>query len=161
MRLGVAVESSIAIISLVKRLHLSARAAIDDALAPFGVSAAQYSVLRRLQDELELTGAELARQLFVTAQTMSRTLNGLEQAGLVERVARIDNPNATQNRLTPTGKETVGACRAVVQGITDIVVTPLAREERARFTDALTRCTEAAERLAGAAPEEAELIARS
>jgi DNA-binding MarR family transcriptional regulator len=155
------VESSISIISLVKRLHLSARAAIDRALIPFGVSAAQYSVLRRLQDDGELTGAALARQLFVTAQTMSRTLNGLEQAGLIERVTRIDNPTATQNRLTLTGIETVTACRAVVQAVTDIVVSSLAPEDRARFTDGLTRCTEAAERLAETAPEEAALISRS
>jgi DNA-binding MarR family transcriptional regulator len=161
MRLGVVVESSIAIISLVKRLHLSARAAIDSALIPFGVSAAQYSVLRRLQDEVELTGAALARQLFVTAQTMSRTLNGLEQAGLIERATLAGNPNATQNRLTLAGIETVAACRAVVQNITDIVVSPLALDERARFTDALTRCTEAAERLADVAPEEAALTAQT
>ena len=154
-------ESSIVIISLVKRLHLGARAAIDSALIPFGVSAAQYSVLRRLQDGHELTGSALARQLFVTPQTMSRTLNGLEQAGLIERVTRIDNPTATHNRLTPAGIETVTACRTVVQTVTDIVVSPLAPEDRARFTEALTRCTEAAERLADSAPEEAELTARS
>ena len=149
-------ESSIAIISLVKRLHLSARAAIDVALVPFGVSAAQYSVLRRLQDDVELTGAALARQLFVTAQTMSRTLTGLEQTGLIERVERIDNPNAMKNRLTPTGLETVTACRNVVQAITGEVLAPLSLDERSLFRDMLVRCTEAAEKLVVAAPEEAK-----
>src|SRR5689334_19971023 len=101
-------ESSIAVISLVKRLHLSARAAIDEALVPLGISASQYSVLRRLQDDGELTGAALARQLFVTAQTMSRTIAGLERAGLIERIDHAENPNAFHNRLTAAGLETVG-----------------------------------------------------
>lgn len=148
-------DSSIALISLVKRLHLSARAAIDGALVPFGVSAAQYSVLRRLQDDSELTGAELARQLHVTAQTMSRTIAGLERAGLIERVEASDSPNAVHNRLTARGEVAVTECRKVVQGIADAVLAPLSNEERRCFHMALTRCADAAESLASAAPEEA------
>ena len=147
-------ESSIALISLVKRLHLGARAAIDDALVPFGVSAAQYSVLRRLQDDGELTGAELARQLYVTAQTMSRTIAGLERAELIERVEVSGSPNAVHNRLTAHGETVITECRKVVQGIADAVLAPLSNEERRCFQEALIRCTGAAERLASAAPEE-------
>lgn len=150
-------ESSIAVISLVKRLHLSARAAIDEALVPFGISAAQYSVLRRLQDDGDQTGAELARQLFVTAQTMSRTIAGLERAGLIERVDHGQNPNAFHNRLTEAGREKVSAGRKVVQAIADAVLLPLSFDERRGFERALTRCVDAAESLASAAPKEAML----
>jgi DNA-binding MarR family transcriptional regulator len=150
-------ESSVAVISLVKRLHLSARAAIDEALVPFGISAAQYSVLRRLQDDGDQTGAELARQLFVTAQTMSRTIAGLERLGLIERIDHAENPNAVHNRLTAAGQSVTAAARKVVQAITDAVLLPLTAEERRCFEQALDRCVQAAESLANASPKEAML----
>jgi DNA-binding MarR family transcriptional regulator len=140
---------------MVKRLHLGTRAAIDGALAPHGISTAQYSALRRLHGDGELTGAELARQLYVTAQTMSRLLASLERAGLIERVEASDSPNAVHNRLTARGEAVVTECRKIVQGIADAVLDPLSHEERRCFQEALVRCTEAAERLASAAPEEA------
>jgi len=143
------VDSSIATVSLVKRLHLAARAAIDAALIPFDVSTSQYSVLRCLEDDFELTGAALARQLFVTAQTMSRTLAGLEQAGLIVRLAGNDNANTTRNRLSAAGLETVTTCRTVVQTTAREVLSPLSIEEQESFQRALIRCVEAAEQLAG------------
>ena len=147
-------DSSIGLISLVKRLHLGARAAIDAALVPYGISAAQYSVLRRLHDDGELTGAELARNLYVTAQTMSRTIAGLQRAGLIERVEAIGSPNAVHNRLTEQGRGIVTEGRKAVQGIADDVLAPLSDQERRCFHEALVRCTDAAERLATAPPEE-------
>jgi len=142
-------ESSLTVISLVKRLHLSARAAIDAALLPLGVSAAQFAALRRLNEDAELTGAELARELFVTAQTMSRTLSRLEQTGLIERSVRLDNPNSTQNRLTPKGIDVVEAGRKIVQTIADQVLSPLSDDGRPRFEAALVQCIAVAETLPG------------
>jgi DNA-binding MarR family transcriptional regulator len=110
-----------------------------------------------VQDDHELTGAELARQLFVTAQTMSRMICGLERAGLIERFGIADNSNAVHNRLTAPGLEIITSCRKVVQSIADAVFLPLSIEERRCFEQALDRCAEAAENLASASPKEAAL----
>ena len=94
---------------LLKRAHLTSRALADEALAEVGISVAQYSLLRRLEEEPALSGAELARRSFVSAPTINGLLNGLEQAGLIERFPDPDGGRCVLARLTAAGTRKVAA----------------------------------------------------
>ena len=69
---------------LAKQLQQQVRQAMDAALRPHGLSAAQYAVLLTVAAHPGIAAAELARQTFVTRQSLQDVLGGLRRAGLVE-----------------------------------------------------------------------------
>ena len=91
-----------------KRAQHALRLAMDAALAPLDLTTPQYvvlSVLGRAQDagEVALSGAELARRCFVTPQTMTGLVAGLEARDLVRR-----RPHATHGRVLDVGMTSAG-----------------------------------------------------
>ena len=91
-----------------KRAQHALRLAMDAALAPLDLTTPQYvvlSVLGRAQDvgEAALSGAELARRCFVTPQTMTGLVAGLEARDLVRR-----RPHPTHGRVLDVGMTSAG-----------------------------------------------------
>src|SRR5579883_3317828 len=121
--------------SLLMRVQRSCRTAMDGALQVHGLSIAQYSVLRRLEDSPGLSGAELARRLYVTAQTMNRLVAALEAAGLIERFPDAGNPRILRTRLTRAGSAAVVAGRYTVEQVEARMLEGLDEGERAQFMD--------------------------
>src|ERR1700736_3728440 len=101
---------------LLKRAHLAARALADDALAAEGLSVAQYAVLRRLDEEPGLSGAELARRCFVTAPTMNGLIASLVEAGYIERFPDPQGGRGLLAQLTGPGRDAVTRGLAIVDG---------------------------------------------
>ncbi|HTV74281.1 MAG TPA: MarR family transcriptional regulator [Candidatus Acidoferrales bacterium] len=71
-------------------LHLkaaqgAARNALDDALSDMGISSQQLLILRAVELSPAISGAQLARECFVSPQTMATTIAKLEAAGLIVR----------------------------------------------------------------------------
>src|SRR5438874_13782948 len=89
---------------LVKRTQHLFRSAVDDALKPLGLSGSQFGVLRVLSEAPDLSGAELARRLTMTAQSMNELLAVLVGAGYIDRNAHPTNRRIVRMRLTPAGK---------------------------------------------------------
>src|SRR5579863_10446915 len=56
-------------------------------LAPYGVTPAQYALLKALWDHDQQSGAELGERLLLDSATMTGLLDRLEYAGLIERKA--------------------------------------------------------------------------
>ena len=56
---------------LLKQVELAVRSHLDDLLRPAGLTALQYTALTVLERRPDLTSAQLARNSFVTAQTMA------------------------------------------------------------------------------------------
>ena len=71
-----------------KRAEQALRAVIDEALAPLGVTGAQYGALAALDAAPGVTSAELARACLVSAQSMHELVTGLAERGLVDRERR-------------------------------------------------------------------------
>src|SRR5919206_2906064 len=69
----------------VKQVELVVRAHLDELLRPSAITALQYTALTVLDRRGGLTTAELARNSFVTPQTMGDLVTALERRGLVER----------------------------------------------------------------------------
>ena len=70
---------------LIKQVELASRAHLDDIFRPIGMTALQYTALTVLERHPDLSSAQLARNSFVTAQTMADMVRSLEDRGLVER----------------------------------------------------------------------------
>lgn len=130
---------------LVWRLSTKWRVAVDRALAPLGLTHAQYTLLgslygmhragrrpsqRRLADH---TGLE---PLYV-----SKLARSLESVGLVDRVADPADTRAVQLSLTEQGAETAREAVQIVQGLLERLLDPLGGpdSERTRsFVNELT-----------------------
>ena len=87
-----------------KRLHLSARAGADRCLAPQGLSVAQFGVLRLLDDEPGLTGAELARRSLVTAPSKNEMLAMLLRDEFITRAPDPRGGRGIQLFISPAGR---------------------------------------------------------
>lgn len=70
-----------------------------------------FSVLWKLQHQM-LTCGQLAEAECVSAPSMSRTVNGVVDAGYVERVPDEHDGRRTWLRLTPKGQEALDTARA-------------------------------------------------
>ena len=67
----------------VKQVELAVRAHLDELLRPSGITALQYTALTVLARRAGLTSAELARNAFVTPQSMGDLVTALERRQLV------------------------------------------------------------------------------
>src|SRR3954465_281221 len=70
---------------VMKQVELAVRSHLDDLFRPIGMTALQYTALTVLERHPNLTSAQLARNSFVTAQTMTDMVTALQERGLVER----------------------------------------------------------------------------
>ena len=69
----------------IKQVELAVRSHLDDLLRPAGLTALQYTALTVLERHRDLSAAQLARNSFVTAQSMADMITALEGRGLIER----------------------------------------------------------------------------
>ena len=72
---------------LVKQVELAVRSHLDNLLRPAGLTALQYTALTVLERHPDMSAAQLARNSFVTAQSMADMITALEGRGLIERLA--------------------------------------------------------------------------
>src|SRR5450631_774009 len=70
---------------VVKQVELAVRARLDEILRPVGLTVLQYTALTVLERHPDLTSAQLARNSFVTTQSMADMVTTLEARGLIER----------------------------------------------------------------------------
>ncbi|OEJ27881.1 MarR family transcriptional regulator [Streptomyces agglomeratus] len=127
---------------LVWRLSMKWRVAVDRALAPLGLTHAQYSLLASLLG-LERAGQrpsqrQLADHTGLEALYVSKLARALETAGLVERTRDAADTRAVRLALTDRGREAAGRAVTVVQQLVDRLLAPLGGLEGWR-TEVLVR----------------------
>src|SRR5690349_14938684 len=104
---------------LVWRLSMKWRVAIDRALAPLGLTHAQYSLVASLQG-MEHAGTRpsqraLADHTGLEPLYVSKLARSLEAAGLVERAADPSDSRAVRLSLTGEGRAATDRAVAVVR----------------------------------------------
>jgi DNA-binding MarR family transcriptional regulator len=115
------------LIYLVKQLELAIRSGLDDILRPAGLTALQYTALTVLERHPDMSTAQLARNSFVTSQSMADIVSALQERDLIERHRdRLDRRRLVV-ALTPKGRSLLDRYRDDVAGL------------EARMTDGLTR----------------------
>jgi DNA-binding MarR family transcriptional regulator len=127
----------------VKQVELAVRSRLDEVLRPTGVTTLQYTALTVLARREGMTAAELARNSFVTAQTMTDLVAGMERRGLISRDRDPDHGRRLAISLTPQGHALLESLRAPVAAIERQMVSALSDGERAGLHDVLNRCREA------------------
>lgn len=126
-----------------KRIQVTLRGVMDDALAPLEMSVPQYVCLLALGRRPEASNAELARAAFVTRQSMSTVLRTLQERGLVSRSTTAPRGRALPTRLTPEGQRLLVRAEAVVGEVEARMLSPLSTSQRGELGRALDACTSA------------------
>jgi DNA-binding MarR family transcriptional regulator len=126
---------------LVWRLAMKWRAAVDRAVAPLGLTHAQYTVLASLHG-MRRSGRrpsqrELADHLGLEPLYISKLARTLEAGGLLERAADPADTRAVRLALTEEGAETARRAISVVHRLLDQLLEPLGGSHGPR-TEALT-----------------------
>ncbi|WP_369264484.1 MarR family winged helix-turn-helix transcriptional regulator [Streptomyces sp. R35] len=114
---------------LVWRLSMKWRVAVDRAVAPLGLTHAQYSLVASLygmdREGLRPSQRRLADHTGLEALYVSKLARALEAAGVVDRTRDPADPRAIQLTLTDEGREIARRAIRVVQGLLDQLLEPL------------------------------------
>ncbi|MCX5563557.1 MarR family winged helix-turn-helix transcriptional regulator [Streptomyces sp. NBC_00038] len=114
---------------LVWRLSMKLRVSVDRALAPLGLTHAQYSLLGSLYG-MHRAGRRpsqraLADHTGLEPLYVSKLARALEAAGIVDRTRDPADPRAVQLSLTKEGHEVTRRAIGVVQDLLDQLFEPL------------------------------------
>lgn len=91
-------------IQLMKRIMVHLRGQMDELLRPQGVTTAQLVMLRAVRTSPGSSGAQLARQCYVTPQSAQALIRHLEDAGLIVREKDRVNGRIVTARITRAGE---------------------------------------------------------
>ncbi len=128
---------------LVKQTQAVLHQRMDEALQPIGLSVPQYVCLQTLADTPGITGSELARRVFVSRQSMSVLLQGLERKGLVERASDPGPRRERTTSLTAAGRDLVPDARRRVAVVADRMTGGLDNDALAQLETSLRACRDA------------------
>lgn len=114
---------------LVWRLSMKWRTAVDRAVAPLGLTHAQYSLVASLYG-MHRSGERpsqrrLADHTGLEPLYVSKLARALESAGLVRRERDPRDPRAVQLSLTEEGRETTARAIEVVHALLEQLLAPL------------------------------------
>ena len=123
---------------LLYRAHWALAAELTAALAPLGVSARSYHVLRAALSG-EHTQTELAEMVGLDKTTMVVAVDELERAGLAERHPAPEDRRARIIAVTPAGKRKVAEADKVKERVQAEVLDELSPREATALLNALSK----------------------
>jgi DNA-binding MarR family transcriptional regulator len=121
----------------VKRVELVVRSHLDDLLRPSGITALQYTALTVLERHDGMPAAQLARNSFVTAQSMADMVQTLGQRGLIVRERNPRNRRELLIRLTEAGRQLLVDHAEGVAALEDRMVSKLSPRQVGQLRSAL------------------------
>ena len=127
---------------LVKQVELAARARLDDIVRPAGLTALQYTALTVLERNDDMTSAKLARNSFVTAQSMADMIAILESRALIERRRDRSDRRRLLVGLTSEGRALLNRYRDAVAELESSMIAGLSSTEIAELRRGLRACHE-------------------
>ncbi len=116
--------------------------AFSDALAEVGSSVPTWLILSSLQGETWQTQRQLANALEIEGPTLTRHLDGLEQAGLVVRRRDATDRRAVRVELTAAGRTRHAELLQAVIAFNRRLRSPLSDEEAAELGRLLAKLAE-------------------
>ncbi|MEU7212761.1 MarR family transcriptional regulator [Streptomyces sp. NPDC044989] len=134
---GSATEAGPSLLYLLKRTELVVRARLEELLKPAGVTALQYTALTVLERHDGISAAQLARDSFVTAQSMADMVRGLESRGLVRREPNPGNRREKVILLADAGRRLLAEYAEPARMLEQRMVADLDPADVERFRDVL------------------------
>jgi DNA-binding MarR family transcriptional regulator len=125
---------------LLKQVELAVRFRLDELLRPAGLTVLQYTALTVLERHPNLTSAQLARNSFVTAQTMSDMVTALRAQGLIERSRDPEDRRRLVLALTPDGQALLDRFRGQVDALEKEMLAGLTATQARQLRTSLLSC---------------------
>jgi DNA-binding MarR family transcriptional regulator len=125
---------------LVKQVELAVRSHLDNLLRPAGLTALQYTALTVLERHPDMSAAQLARNSFVTAQSMADMITALEGRGLIERHRDQADRRRLVVDLTSAGRELLDNNRDQVAALEKRMLAGLGSDETSQLRRSLHAC---------------------
>ncbi|MDN0197713.1 MarR family transcriptional regulator [Streptomyces sp. S.PNR 29] len=132
-------KASPSLLYMVKQVELAARSRLDELVRPSGITALQYTALTVLERHDGLSAAQLARDSFVTAQSIADLVRYLEGQGLVRRERNPRNRRELLILLTEAGRELLDRYAAPVRELEERMVQELTAHQTEQLRQALTK----------------------
>ncbi|WP_328420204.1 MarR family winged helix-turn-helix transcriptional regulator [Streptomyces sp. NBC_00443] len=124
---------------MVKQVELVVRSHLDELVKPSGITALQYTALTVLERHDGLSAAQLARDSFVTAQSIADLVRSLEGRGLVRRERNPDNRRELLILLTDAARELLARHSGPVRELEEQMVRDLTAHQAEQFRQALSK----------------------
>jgi DNA-binding MarR family transcriptional regulator len=141
------------------RLTMKWQAAVDRAVASFGLTHAQYSLLASLRGlsrgGVRPSQRQLADHIGLDAIFVSKLIAALERSGLVLRAKHPSDSRAVELTLTDTGTEVIDRAIVTVLALQDQLTEPLGgldSKQTKQFTNTMQRLLVAPSPMKGAPP---------
>jgi DNA-binding MarR family transcriptional regulator len=128
---------------LMKQVELAVRARLDELVRPAGLTALQYTALTVLERHPDLTSAHLARNSFVTAQSMADMVTSLRAQGLIDRHQDPRDRRRLVLSLTEDGKLLLDRIRQAVADLEAEMLGGLSADQASDLRASLLSCREA------------------
>jgi DNA-binding MarR family transcriptional regulator len=125
---------------LLKRVELAVRSRLDEIVRPAGLTALQYTALTVLERHDNMSSAQLARQSFVTAQSMSDMITTLQGRGLIERHRDHADRRRLVVSLTAKGRVLLDLYRDEVAALEGDMIAGLSGQQTGELRAALNAC---------------------
>ncbi len=106
-------EDELAVGMLIGRARSTLLTNLDAELEQFGLTGAQYSVLKNLADGAAVTAADLSRILHYDTGSMTRMLDRLEEKSFLRRERGKEDRRVVHLRMTPSGRALLPRLRTV------------------------------------------------
>ncbi|MFC9678628.1 MarR family winged helix-turn-helix transcriptional regulator [Streptomyces sp. NPDC056948] len=124
---------------MVKQVELVVRSHLDELVRPSGITALQYTALTVLERHDGLSAAQLARDSFVTAQSIADLVRSLEGRGLVRRERNPRNRRELLILLTGDARELLARHAGPVRELEERMVRDLTAHQTEQFRQALIK----------------------
>ncbi|MFJ1602370.1 MarR family winged helix-turn-helix transcriptional regulator [Streptomyces sp. NPDC088253] len=124
---------------MVKQVELVVRSHLDELVKPAGITALQYTSLTVLERHDGLSAAQLARDSFVTAQSIADLVRSLESRGLIRRERNPRNRRELLILLTDEGRELLARFTDSVRELEERMVRELSAHQTDQFRQALSK----------------------
>ncbi len=125
---------------VVKQLELAVRSRLDEILKSSGITALQYTALTVLDHHEGLSPARLARDSFVTPQSIADLIANLERRKLVRRDRNPHNRRELVVSLTGAGRDLLAQTATVVKDLERDMTARLSPADVERLRELLDSC---------------------
>ncbi|TQJ91864.1 MarR family winged helix-turn-helix transcriptional regulator [Streptomyces sp. SLBN-31] len=134
-----ATKTSPSLLYMVKQVELVVRSHLDELVRPAGITALQYTALTVLERHDGLSAAQLARDSFVTAQSIADLVRSLENRGLVRRERNPRNRRELLILLTDAGRQLLAQHAEPVRELEERMVRDLTAHQTEQFRQSLSK----------------------
>lgn len=118
------------------------RGRMDQSLREVGLSVPQYATLELIRRTPGVTNAQLARDAFITRQSMNTMLQSLQRRGLIERSPAHEGGRQMPTRLTAEAEELLADAEARVTAIEAEMVAGMSAAQQAALLERLDELIE-------------------